>query len=163
MSLPSLAFRFFSLFAPHFFFFLFTLMPLTNTLANLAFTLHRYRWRQLCWSMVEKMVKREREREKSSPRGRNRGLVERDETARRSKGVVRWKGSVGRRFHFVSLPACGGAIAAALCQSVTLSRHPFYYLARGCPTPLSIRSAPPPSLLHPVRATGTTWIKPGVA
>lgn len=41
--------------------------------------------------------------------------------------------SVGRRFHFVSLPACGGAIAAALCQSVTLSRHPFYYLAGGCP------------------------------
>ena len=79
---------------------------------------------------------------KVSPRGRNRGLVERDETARRSKGVVRWKGSVGRRFHFVSLPACGGAIAAALCQSVTLSRHPFYYLARGCPAPLSIRSAP---------------------
>lgn len=48
--------------------------------------------------------------------------------------------SVGRRFHFVSLPACGGAIAAALCQTVTLSRHPFYYLARGCPAPLSIRS-----------------------
>lgn len=80
-------------------------------------------------------------------------LVERDETARRSKGVRGGRSvgrvgrSVGRRFHFVSLPACGGAIAAALCQSVTLSRHPFYHLARGCPAPLSIRSAP--SLLHP--------------
>lgn len=57
------------------------------------------------------------------------------------------EGSVGRRFHFVSLAACGGAIAAALCQSVTLSRHPFYHLARGCPAPLSIRSTPPHPLL----------------
>lgn len=78
------------------------------------------------------------------------GCVERDETGRRSKGGEWWsvrEGSVGRRFHFVSLAACGGAIAAALCQSVTLSRHPFYHLARGCPAPLSIRSTPPHPLL----------------
>jgi len=57
---------------------------------------------------------------------RKRGKDEKEE----GKGSV--GRSVGRRFHFVSLPACGGAIAAALCQSVTLSRHPFY-LAKGCP------------------------------
>lgn len=73
-------------------------------------------------------------------------LVESDEMGRRTvegERVVVGEGSVGRRFHFVSLPACGGAIAAALCQTVTLSRHPFYYLARGCPAPLSIHGPPP--------------------
>lgn len=39
--------------------------------------------------------------------------------------LCRAGGRASGRFHFVSLPACGGAIAAALCQSVTLSRHPF--------------------------------------
>lgn len=90
--------------------------------------------------------------------------VGRDENGK-SKGGTRCGGggggggkgrSVGRRFHFVSLPACGGAIAAALCQTVTLSRHPFYYLARGCPAPLSTRALCAP-------CAGTTWIKPRVA
>lgn len=72
-------------------------------------------------------------RSKSRPENETRERDEGLEGGRGSEG----KGSVGRsdgrRFHFVSLPACGGAIAAALCQSVTLSRHPFYYLAGGCP------------------------------
>lgn len=84
--------------------------------------------------------------------GRNRVAVSRGmKREGEAKGGGEWwsvrEGSVGRRFHFVSLAACGGAIAAALCQSVTLSRHPFYHLARGCPAPLSIRSTPPHPLL----------------
>ena len=61
------------------------------------------------------------------------------------------------RFHFVSLAACGGAIAAALCQSVTLSRHPFY-LARGLPLLPRLRF--PFSHSLPFGGAGATWIKP---
>lgn len=100
-------------------------------------------------------------------RGRNRDRRtrrEKETRAWREEEGVKGEGSVGRsdgrRFHFVSLPACGGAIAAALCQSVTLSRHPFYYLAGGCPPP---PANPGPPFRHPLRATGTMWIKPGVA
>lgn len=92
-----------------------------------------------------------RERKVGSGGGRNRAAVSRGmKREGEAKGGEWWsvrEGSVGRRFHFVSLAACGGAIAAALCQSVTLSRHPFYHLARGCPAPLSIRSTPPHPLL----------------
>ena len=79
------------------------------------------------------------------------------ECSDRARGFVEFVGGGGSagRFHFVSLPACGGAIAAALCQSVTLSRHPFSLpIARGFHhTPL--HRAP--------GGAGTTWIKAGVA
>lgn len=102
-----------------------------------------------CERPDQKMRGERREREKETgPGGCARGEKMRE---RREKGR-----SVGRRFHFVSLPACGGAIAAALCQSVTLSRHPFYYLAKGCPahsTSYQPRCADPgPPFRHPLRA-----------